>query len=179
MTYSGSIHSEAASLVYRFIGLHIPVILCKIQDCIKIKVKRQYPNLLQKFLDFCKFEGLDVEQKAIKFSYFARSKSQEEVEDLIIRFILSQKERIDKKEITSGTLRNYIKAIKLFCRMNRINISSSALPLAMKLTGYPNLFIACLLPTLRLIVPACAVSIDLTGAIGSLLISVQMTVIIT
>ncbi|MGC1927392.1 MAG: hypothetical protein WA667_00330, partial [Candidatus Nitrosopolaris sp.] len=45
------------------------------------------------------------------------------VEDFVIRFILSQKERIDKKEITSGTLRNYIKAIKLFCRMNRINIS--------------------------------------------------------
>ena len=35
------------------------------------EVKRQYPNLLQKFLDSCKFEGLDVEQKAIKFSNFA------------------------------------------------------------------------------------------------------------
>jgi hypothetical protein len=73
-------------------------------------------------LDFCKFEGVDVEQKAIKFSRFAKSKSQEEVEELVIRFVLFQKERIDKKEITSGTLRNYIKAVKLFCRMNRINI---------------------------------------------------------
>lgn len=36
--------------------------------------------------------------------------------------MLYQKERIDKKEITSGTLRNYVKAIKLFCKMNRINI---------------------------------------------------------
>ena len=36
--------------------------------------------------------------------------------------MLFQKERIDKKEITSGTLRNYVKAIKLFCKMNRINI---------------------------------------------------------
>jgi len=87
------------------------------------EVKRQYPNLLQKFLDFCKFEGLDTEQKAIRFSCFAKSRSQEEVEDLVIRFVLFQKERIDNKEITSGTLRNYVKAIKLFCRMNRINIS--------------------------------------------------------
>lgn len=78
------------------------------------EVQRQYPNLLEKFLDFCKFEGLDVEQKAINFSCFAKSRSQEEVEDLLIRFILFQKERIDKKEITSGTLRNYVKAIKLF-----------------------------------------------------------------
>jgi hypothetical protein len=86
------------------------------------EVQRQYPNLLEKFLDFCKFEGLDVEQKAIKFSCFAKSRSQEEVEDLVIRFVLFQKERIDNKEITSGTLRNYVKAIKLFCRMNRINV---------------------------------------------------------
>ena len=86
------------------------------------EVQRQYPNLLERFLDFCNFEGLDVEQKAIKFCRFAKSKSQEEVEDLVIRFVLFQKERIDKKEITAGTLRNYVKAIKLFCRMNRINI---------------------------------------------------------
>jgi hypothetical protein len=73
-------------------------------------------------LDFCKFEGLDVKQKADKFSCFAKSKSQEEVEDLVIRFVLFQKDRIDKEEITSGTLRNYVEAVKLFCRVNRINI---------------------------------------------------------
>ena len=56
------------------------------------EVQRQYPNLLERFLDFCKFEGLDVEQKAIKFCRFAKSKSQEEVEDLVIRFVLFQKE---------------------------------------------------------------------------------------
>ena len=86
------------------------------------EVQRQYPNLLERFLDFCKFDGLDVEQKAIKFSRFAKSKSQDEVEDLVIRFVLFQKERVDKEEITSGTLRNYIKAVKLFCKMNRISI---------------------------------------------------------
>jgi len=127
--------------VYRFIGLHIIVSLMSVQPttataaaysvvtatlspyskfkmALKSKeVQRQYPNLLEKFLDFCKFEGLDVEQKAIKFSIFAKSNSQEEVEDLVIRFVLLQKERIDKGEITSGTLRNYLKAVKLFCRI--------------------------------------------------------------
>jgi hypothetical protein len=67
------------------------------------EVQRQYPNLLERFLDFCKFEGLDVEQKAIKFFCFAKSKSQEEVEDLVIRFVLLHKDRIDKEEITSGS----------------------------------------------------------------------------
>jgi hypothetical protein len=46
----------------------------------------------------------------------------EELEDLVIRFILFEMERIDKAEITSGTLRNYVKAVKLFCEMNRISI---------------------------------------------------------
>jgi hypothetical protein len=86
------------------------------------EVKRQYPNLLEKFLDFCKFEGLSIEEKAAKFYRFAKSKSQEELEDLVIRFILFQMERIDRGEITSGTLRNYLKALKLFCKMNRISI---------------------------------------------------------
>ena len=75
------------------------------------EVQRQYPNLLEKFFDFCKFEGLDIEQKAIKFCDFVKSNSQEEVGDLIIRFVLFQKERIDKNEITPGALRNYVKAI--------------------------------------------------------------------
>lgn len=86
------------------------------------EVQRQYPNLLERFLDFCKFEGSNVEEKVQSFYDFARTKSQDEIEDLIIRFVLYQKERIDSKEITPGTLRNYLKAIKLFCKMNRINL---------------------------------------------------------
>ena len=87
------------------------------------EVRRQYPNLLERFLDFCRFEGLDVEQKSLEFFRFARNESQDEVEDMIIRFVILQKERIDRSEITAGTLRNYVKALKLFCRMNRITIS--------------------------------------------------------
>jgi hypothetical protein len=86
------------------------------------EVQRQYPNLLERFLDFGRFEGLDIEEKAIKFCELVKSRPAEEVEDLVIRFILFQKERIDRKEITPGTLRNYLKALKLFCKMNRINI---------------------------------------------------------
>lgn len=86
------------------------------------EVQRQYPNLLERFLDFSRFEGLNIEQKSINFYHFAKSRSQDETEDKIIRFILFQKERIERKEITSGTLKNYVKAIKLFCRMNRITV---------------------------------------------------------
>ena len=103
------------------------------------EVQRQYPNLLGRFLDFCKFQGDTVEDKAIKFLEFSTSNSLAEVEDAIIGFILFQKKRIEQKEITAGTLRNYVKAIKLFCRMNRIGITwdviSSSLP---KVKQYSN-----------------------------------------
>jgi hypothetical protein len=43
------------------------------------EVKRQYPNLLEKFLDFCRFEGLDIEEKSQEFFHFTKAKTQDEV----------------------------------------------------------------------------------------------------
>jgi len=40
----------------------------------------------------------------------------------IVRFLQFQKERVEKEEITGATLRNFIKAIKLFCEMTDIPI---------------------------------------------------------
>ena len=40
----------------------------------------------------------------------------------IVRFLQFQKERVENEEITGATLRNFIKAIKLFCEMSDISI---------------------------------------------------------
>jgi hypothetical protein len=40
----------------------------------------------------------------------------------IVKFLQFQKERVEKQEITRATLRNFIKAIKLFCEMSDIPI---------------------------------------------------------
>jgi hypothetical protein len=40
----------------------------------------------------------------------------------IIRFLYHQKERVEKKEITAGTLHNYIKTLKMFCEVTDIVI---------------------------------------------------------
>ena len=40
-----------------------------------------------------------------------------------MRFLQIQKQRVDRKEITGTTMRNYVKTIKLFCEMNDILIS--------------------------------------------------------
>ena len=47
------------------------------------EVQRRYPNLLERFLDFGKFGGLDIEQKASRFYDLVKSKKSAEVEDLI------------------------------------------------------------------------------------------------
>jgi integrase len=40
----------------------------------------------------------------------------------ILKFLHSQKERVEKKEITASTLRNYAKTIKMFCEVTDIII---------------------------------------------------------
>jgi hypothetical protein len=41
----------------------------------------------------------------------------------IVRFLQHQKERVEREEITGATLRNFVKAIKLFCEMSDIPVS--------------------------------------------------------
>ena len=41
----------------------------------------------------------------------------------IVRFMQFQRERVEREEITSSTLRNFVKAIKLFCEMSDIAIA--------------------------------------------------------
>jgi hypothetical protein len=90
------------------------------------EVKRQYPKLLRLVFDYiigneCSFDfsSLSLEDKAEIFSNNAQE-NPEYLQSRIISFIIYQKERIERKEIASGTLHNYIKVIKLFCEMNNI-----------------------------------------------------------
>ena len=57
-----------------------------------------------------------------KLLQFNKGKTTEEIEDLIFKFIIFQNKIIGRKEIGPGALKNYMKAIKLFFKMNRIHI---------------------------------------------------------
>ena len=86
------------------------------------EVKRQYPKLLKIFLDNIKFE-LDKESIAERANLLYEksiSPNKKWLETQIIRFVAFQKERVEKKEIAAGTLKNYVKVVKLFCEMNEI-----------------------------------------------------------
>ncbi|HJT85974.1 MAG TPA: hypothetical protein VJ697_15950 [Nitrososphaeraceae archaeon] len=78
-------------------------------------VKRQYPSMLSKFFDFSNTEGETIEEKSSIFYNFASNlENRRMLESQIMYFISFHEERVRKKEIAGGTLRNYIKALKLF-----------------------------------------------------------------
>jgi integrase len=85
--------------------------------------KDRYKTRVTKFFDFIGLdkEGQTVQDKARIFANRGR-------EDInwafsnVLRFIHVQKERVDRKEISGATVRNYTKSIKLFCDMADIPI---------------------------------------------------------
>jgi integrase len=85
--------------------------------------KDRYKTRVVKFFDFI---GLDKEGKIVqdKARIFANRGKEDNnwAFSNVLRFIHFQKERVDRKEISGATVRNYAKSIKLFCDMADIPI---------------------------------------------------------
>jgi hypothetical protein len=84
------------------------------------ETKRKYVSRLEKFFDFCKFEGVNVKEKADNFVKFTKENDVEKTTDLILNYMLYHINRAAKKIISKSTVRNFYKPIKLFCDMNSI-----------------------------------------------------------
>jgi integrase len=82
----------------------------------------RYTTRLNRFFSFIGIEGTDIEQRCRAFVQRGNQDS-DWVFKSIMSFIQVQKERAYRKEITGSTIRNYVKAIKLFTEMNDILIS--------------------------------------------------------
>ncbi len=98
------------------------------------ETKRQYPKRLEVFFDFLKLEG-SFENKAICF-YHQASENPKWLTLQLVRFLQFQKERAAKKEIVESTISNYIKAIKLFCEMNEIEVKWKIIKKAFLLAAF-------------------------------------------
>jgi hypothetical protein len=73
------------------------------------EVQRQYPNLLGRFLGFCKIDGFTVEDKCLTFYGLALREKKEDLEDLVMKFVISEKDRIDRRDITAHNYSNIVK----------------------------------------------------------------------
>jgi hypothetical protein len=76
--------------------------------------REKYQRRLEKFFDFLAMEGQTIEDKSISFVNRARFEGDQWVFNNVLKFMQFQLERINRKEITGSTVRNYLKSIKLF-----------------------------------------------------------------
>lgn len=91
------------------------------------ETRRKYVSRLEKFFDFCKFEGLTIKEKADKFARFTKENDVERTTDLILDYMLYHIKRAVEKKISRSTVRNFYKPIKLFCDMNSIQFNSKVI----------------------------------------------------
>jgi hypothetical protein len=83
--------------------------------------RQKYFQRLRYFLDFVGIENLSIEQRCNLLG----EKAKKDVNWLIskiIKYLHVNRQRVEGKEITASTLRNYIKPIKLFCEQIDIPI---------------------------------------------------------
>jgi hypothetical protein len=80
----------------------------------------KYIQRLTRFLDFLGLRGTKKE-KARAFA--AQSKADPNYAfNSVLRFFQSKREQIDRKEMAIGTVRNYVKSIKLLCDMADVQV---------------------------------------------------------
>lgn len=84
------------------------------------ETKRKYVKRLELFLDYNKFAGKSIDEKANSFFKFSKEHNVDETNDIILNYMSHQIERAKRNEISNSTIRNFYKPIKLFCDMNNI-----------------------------------------------------------
>ncbi|HKI08212.1 MAG TPA: hypothetical protein VKA09_07425 [Nitrososphaeraceae archaeon] len=82
--------------------------------------RNKYIQRLMKFLDFLGYPGTK-EEKAHAFAAQARADPIYAFNS-VLKFFQNKREQVDQKEIAIGTVRNYVKSIKLFCDMTDLQI---------------------------------------------------------
>jgi len=83
--------------------------------------RRQYPRRLKLFFDFIGLGGT-LNEQAIEFLKRCKADINSE-QDSLLRFFDFHKERVRRKELAAGTVKNYYRAVKLFCEMNDLSLN--------------------------------------------------------
>jgi hypothetical protein len=80
--------------------------------------KRQYPRRFKMFLDYLELDGITTINEQAKLFLIKTENDPKWTEQKLMDFISFQLRRVSKGEIVESTIKNYYKAIKLFCEMN-------------------------------------------------------------
>jgi hypothetical protein len=85
--------------------------------------QRQNPRRFQQFLDFLQIKGPTIEENVNSFYKLIENNGSRWLEVELLKFFRLQNQRAERKEISTETIRNYLKPIKLFCQMNGVLIN--------------------------------------------------------
>jgi integrase len=80
--------------------------------------KKHYRRRLEMFFEFLHLEGANIDEQGISFIKQARE-DEDWAQLQIMRWMHYQKQRVDKKQLSASTLKNFYKPIKFFCQMYR------------------------------------------------------------
>lgn len=83
--------------------------------------RKKYEGRLAKFFNFIGMAGETLEGHCAAFEQKSRA-DPKWAASMIIEFLQSLKQRVENKEISGATVRNYVKPIRLFCEMNEITV---------------------------------------------------------
>jgi hypothetical protein len=83
--------------------------------------RRQYPRRLKLFFDFIGLSGTLGEQ-SVEFLKGSKVDINNQ-QDNMLRFLDFHKERVRRRELAAGTVKNYYRAVKLFCEMNDLSLN--------------------------------------------------------
>jgi hypothetical protein len=83
--------------------------------------KETYFRRLRRFFDAISLDGTTFENRCNKFAEKAKGNASWAFNSILI-YTQSQKERVEKKEITGGTLHNCVKVIRMFCEVTDVMI---------------------------------------------------------
>jgi integrase len=85
------------------------------------QTREKYTTRLDRFFRFVNIQGNTMRERCKAFAEISKNDNIWALNS-VRKFLQVYKERVEKKEITGATIRNYVKSIKLFCEMNDILI---------------------------------------------------------
>jgi hypothetical protein len=76
--------------------------------------REKYQKRIEKFFNFINLEGNTIEEKSLSFVQKSEAEGNQWVFNNVLRFMLYQLDRVNKKEIVGSTVQNYLKVSNFF-----------------------------------------------------------------
>ncbi len=94
------------------------------------ETREKYQRRLKIFFDFIQLPNLTLQYRCNIFVHNSKNNPDFALNNSF-RFVVFQKSRLEKKEIMVGTIYNYLKPIKLLCKINDIQVNGQKITMGL------------------------------------------------